>query len=64
MPETPEDPRDEPTAPDADADAPAEAETEGEVGRDAVAGQRGGQPGYDLDETELYEQRDADASDE
>ena len=35
----------------------AEAPPEGEPGRDEVAGQRGGQPGYDLDEGEAYEQQ-------
>ncbi len=29
----------------------------GEPGRDDVAGQRGGQPGYDLDEAEVYEEQ-------
>jgi hypothetical protein len=29
---------------------------EGEPGRDQVAGDREGQPGYDLDEGEAYEQ--------
>ena len=57
MPETPEDPREEPAA-------PAGGEGEGEAGREDVAGQRGGHPGYDLDESELYEQRDADAPDD
>lgn len=28
----------------------------GEPGREEVAGQRGGQPGYDLDESEAYEE--------
>ena len=34
---------------------------DGEPGRDEVAGERGGQPGYDLDEGAAYE--DADAGD-
>ena len=29
---------------------------EGEAGREEVAGQRGGQPGYDLDEGAVYEE--------
>jgi hypothetical protein len=28
---------------------------EGEEGREEVAGERGGQPGYDLDEADVYE---------
>jgi hypothetical protein len=35
-----------------DAQAPAE----GEPGREEVAGQRGDQPGYDLDEGAAYEE--------
>jgi hypothetical protein len=42
-----------------DADLPGE-----EPERDEVAGRRGGQPGYDLDESELYEERDEDAPDD
>lgn len=34
---------------------PPEAEG-GEPGREEVAGQRDGQPGYDLDEAEVYEE--------
>ncbi len=30
---------------------------EGEPGREEVAGQRGDQPGYDLDEGEAYEEQ-------
>ncbi len=33
-----------------------EAPPEGEAGRDEVAGARGGQPGYDLDEGAAYEE--------
>jgi hypothetical protein len=35
---------------------PDETGDEGEPGRDEVAGSRGGQPGYDLDEAEAYEE--------
>ena len=37
---------------DENADPPAE----GEEGREEVAGQRGSQPGYDLDEGAAYEE--------
>jgi hypothetical protein len=38
---------------------------EGEPGRDEVAGERGGQPGYDLDEADAYERGgDGSESDE
>ena len=37
-------------------DEDAEPPVEGEEGREEVAGRRGGQPGYDLDEGEAYEQ--------
>ena len=37
-------------------DEGADAPPEGEPGRDEVAGQRGGQPGYDLDEGAAYEE--------
>jgi hypothetical protein len=33
-----------------------EAPAEGEAGREEVAGQRGGQPGHDLDEGAAYEE--------
>ena len=33
----------------------AETPAEGEPGREEVAGQRGGQPGYDLEEEQAYE---------
>lgn len=32
-------------------------EQTGEPGREEVAGRRGGQPGHDLDEGEVYEER-------
>ena len=41
---------------DEDEQTPAE----GESGREEVAGQRGGQPGYDLDEGAAYEQAERD----
>ena len=34
----------------------AETPAEGEEGREEVAGQRGGQPGYDLEEEQVYEE--------
>ncbi len=37
-------------------DTGAETPAEGEAGREDVAGQRGGQPGYDLDEGAAYEE--------
>ena len=46
--------------PDEHADQPAEAPDEGEGGRDEVAGARGGQPGYDLDEGAVYEEAGED----
>ena len=41
-------------------DDAGDATAEGEPGREEVAGSRGGQPGYDLDEAAAYE----DAADE
>jgi hypothetical protein len=38
----------------------AQAPAEGEAGREEVAGQRGDQPGYDLDEGAAYEEAAAD----
>jgi hypothetical protein len=37
-----------------------EPPAEGEAGRDEVAGTRGGQPGYDLDEGAAYEEQQDD----
>lgn len=37
-------------------DEPTTDEQTGEPGREDVAGRRGGQPGHDLDEGELYEE--------
>ena len=39
----------------ADETPPEDEQVEGEPGREEVAGDRGGQPGYDLDEAEAYE---------
>ncbi len=44
-----------------DQPEPDDAAPKGEPGREDVAGARGGQPGYDLDEAAAYE--DADQAD-
>ena len=36
-------------------DEPADTPSQDEAGREEVAGARGGQPGYDLDEGRAYE---------
>lgn len=46
-----------------DDQQPPDAEG-GEPGREEVAGQRGDQPGYDLDEGEAYKQAAAGSGDE